>query len=554
MTSAYHTPITTGAAANAAVINAPLAALDSAIGTAMSAALLARDSILTAGTAATLANGAANAGQKVVTVDDATVFVAGATVEYALVGGVIETNTVATVDSATQITLTTNIGTGGIADNALIAVVPPAYTHMRAGVYNVLDYGATGDGTTDDTTAIQAAITAAASAGGIVELPAGTYQINATLTINTQRGVRIRGAMHSYASPGSGLGTTLQWAGSTSDDMLYLFNSQDIRIEGVCFDGADTAGSRAVFVNSDNTQVSKRIHIDHCWFRRLAVGIQFGSASTGTQYQVDSDYITNCSFAEMYGATATCIHVQSQNVDMLNIENCEMVGAVYGLRLVRAGIVRMCNVAAGGNASMAFVSIEGPTHSVNLTNCQAENALYWLHVTDDAPGTIYPVAMLQCTVDEPILMEERMRVVSVGCVMNADVTLNGDDSEWLSLYDYWTTGHEITQGGANCRTYIWDGSSGVNLNGSYIKSYHTVTTTWDPANLAAGALDTKLVAFTGALPGDVCTVSMTTVNDPGLLMFATVPSTGYVYVTLYNATGSAKDVSEGTLRVSLWKH
>ncbi len=43
-------------------------------------------------------------------------------------------------------------------------------------VYNVLQYGATGDGTTDDSTAINAAIAAAATAGGgIVYLPEGVY-------------------------------------------------------------------------------------------------------------------------------------------------------------------------------------------------------------------------------------------------------------------------------------------------------------------------------------------------------------------------------------------
>lgn len=45
-------------------------------------------------------------------------------------------------------------------------------------LFNVKDtvYGATGDGTTDDGPAIQAAITAAAVAGGIVFFPAGTYR------------------------------------------------------------------------------------------------------------------------------------------------------------------------------------------------------------------------------------------------------------------------------------------------------------------------------------------------------------------------------------------
>jgi Pectate lyase superfamily protein len=45
-------------------------------------------------------------------------------------------------------------------------------------VFNVKAYGAKGDGSTDDTTAIQAAITAAAVNGGTVRFPTGTFIIN----------------------------------------------------------------------------------------------------------------------------------------------------------------------------------------------------------------------------------------------------------------------------------------------------------------------------------------------------------------------------------------
>lgn len=48
--------------------------------------------------------------------------------------------------------------------------------------FNVTEYGATGDGVTDDYTAIASAITAASSAGaGIVYFPAGTYLVSQTL-------------------------------------------------------------------------------------------------------------------------------------------------------------------------------------------------------------------------------------------------------------------------------------------------------------------------------------------------------------------------------------
>jgi hypothetical protein len=53
-----------------------------------------------------------------------------------------------------------------------------------AGIYNVLDYGATGNGTADDTTYLQAAIDAAeAAGGGLVYFPKGTYKITSGLTM-----------------------------------------------------------------------------------------------------------------------------------------------------------------------------------------------------------------------------------------------------------------------------------------------------------------------------------------------------------------------------------
>lgn len=58
-------------------------------------------------------------------------------------------------------------------------------TDKGSQVFNVKAYGATGDGMTNDTAAIQTAIDAAAPQKGTVFLPAGTYLVNSPLTITS---------------------------------------------------------------------------------------------------------------------------------------------------------------------------------------------------------------------------------------------------------------------------------------------------------------------------------------------------------------------------------
>jgi len=96
---------------------------------------------------------------------------------------------------------------GAAAAGALIGMQrPDAARAATSGlaVYDVQDYGAKGDGVTDDTAAINAAIAAAAGAGGgIVYLPAGTYHVAPTphpqdgtyaVCLLMRGGVTLRGA------------------------------------------------------------------------------------------------------------------------------------------------------------------------------------------------------------------------------------------------------------------------------------------------------------------------------------------------------------------------
>ena len=60
------------------------------------------------------------------------------------------------------------------------------YSMIQGAVFNVLDYGATGDGSTNDQAACQAAIDAAVAAGGgVVYFPAGTYSLTSVASSDT---------------------------------------------------------------------------------------------------------------------------------------------------------------------------------------------------------------------------------------------------------------------------------------------------------------------------------------------------------------------------------
>src|SRR5262245_60266146 len=70
------------------------------------------------------------------------------------------------------------------------------YAEIASGtVYNVVNYGAVGDGSADDTAEVQAAIDDAKTNGGTVFFPPGTYKITSTLSCDSNtKAFRITGA------------------------------------------------------------------------------------------------------------------------------------------------------------------------------------------------------------------------------------------------------------------------------------------------------------------------------------------------------------------------
>ena len=124
---------------------------------------------------------------------------------------------------------------------------------------NVRDYGALGNGAADDTSAIQAAINAAA-AGGIVLFPTGTYNVSST--INVADGVSLIGECGNAAFPevDSIAVSRLLWIGASGGTLLSIaVPGWGGGMEAIVLDGNAGLAGVCLRVNSINGGVFKKV-------------------------------------------------------------------------------------------------------------------------------------------------------------------------------------------------------------------------------------------------------------------------------------------------------
>jgi len=148
-----------------------------------------------------------------------------------------------------------------------------------ADVVNVKDFGAVGDGVTDDTAAIQAAI----DTGYDLIFPSGTYITSSQLTMNTA-GQQLT-ALHPY--PNEFGGAAIQFS---HNGVCVLIQEAQCAITNLKFVGpdltVDTAIKAAKLTNTDDIDVA----VKNCLFKTCAVGINV----IGRSLNASENLFANC--------------------------------------------------------------------------------------------------------------------------------------------------------------------------------------------------------------------------------------------------------------------
>lgn len=166
---------------------------------------------------------------------------------------------------------------------------------------DVRAHGAVGDGVTNDTAAIQAAINAVASPGGIVFFPPGTYLATA-LTYPTLKAISLVGAgAQASIIQRSGAATLVTLAHSYDRSEWYS------RIEGLTLDGNNTAGL-LLDIETTTQFVARDVYIR----RSTGTGLKILSVRDS---HFEDVFVEDCGSATQPCIVLDCTAVADQSVD-----------------------------------------------------------------------------------------------------------------------------------------------------------------------------------------------------------------------------------------------
>jgi len=209
-----------------------------------------------------------------------------------------------------------------------MALTKASFSMVSGAPANVLDFGAVGDGTTDCTSAIQAAIASLSSTGGTVYFPAGQYLISSTLTVSTE-GISLVGSNSTalwdsataVLSSGSEIVKKATMTTAAIEVSQLRFTMENLSVRGLPGNTGD-----GVYLRDGYSPALINVCVAKCG----GSGIRIGTKTGGGTGNVNGWQLTNCNsqYNEQHG-----VLIQDQSTNVLITGPNANAGTAVGLNV-----------------------------------------------------------------------------------------------------------------------------------------------------------------------------------------------------------------------------
>lgn len=260
------------------------------------------------------------------------------------------------------------------------AILVPSNAFTRAGILNVRNFGAVGDGVHDDTTAIQDAI----NAGGTIFVPKGTYLLSSEITVSSA--VRIVGSANLVGS-GAKFYLTANAAGFNITGGGVVMEHLEI----VGSNNSNYTAQEGIIINANNALLND-IFFDSCYNSLHITGSSFfcqfenitfydavnyhvigdGSTSSGYAFQMSDCQVTLPSGTS---CTDAFYFTNFGSVELVNInmspQNASGFSVVFDQPAPLAGVQILdgCQLESGKAGGLRLIGASGaPVKFVLVSN------------------------------------------------------------------------------------------------------------------------------------------------------------------------------------------
>ena len=207
---------------------------------------------------------------------------------------------------------------------------------------------------------------------------------------------------------------------------------------------ASTIGTTGISCTGrgSNFPSSYEHHFSNCTLRGFNIAALFESTTAGggnTAWQIDNIKFDHCLFTEnTYGA-----YLASDNADSIFFDHCKFywAGASIGVYVARGGFPVFSHCIAGGQGAGTFVLVSGVYEQMLFTQCQAENASYFLNLVGATGNAQVTITMVGCGVDCLVVIGSPAKLITMGCRISQQIALTHAGAIWQSISDQRDTGY-----------------------------------------------------------------------------------------------------------------